>query len=467
MRAPLLLSAIALAAGVGVWAAIDWLGRADHQPPAPLVEGGESPRTGRADLRVGQLLSPGPLARPHEQLDGVTRCTHCHGARAASPDARCLACHAEIGVRARRRIPYHGTLQGACVECHSEHRGRAAPLVELEHESFAHGQTRFALDGQHAVAKCERCHEALEPDSKRSAFHYQGIPFGSCAACHSDPHAGAARTEHWLHPIRRAALDQPPAAPRRPDARHPLAQRACDACHSAVSFELSSTARFDHDRDTRFALRGSHASVDCRACHTAQRLEQERASGTPPGTAADPACASCHRDPHRGALGTRCESCHVPRRWNQGFDHARDTRFALDAQHLRLRCESCHTDQGFGAAGRECADCHRDAAALLAGRVDGFAGAPDFHFEAVSCLDCHGRTPESNELPGLAQRCARCHTSEYAALLSTWRAKLDEAAVAVHTAADRPLAERLRRSGPHGFALARETLAQLAREADR
>jgi len=49
------------------------------------------------------------------------------------------------------------------------------------------------------------------------------------------------------------------------------------------------------------------------------------------------------------------------------FDHQRDSRFALDANHAKLECSACHrpspTADGrtairFKPLGTECADCH-------------------------------------------------------------------------------------------------------------
>ena len=60
----------------------------------------------------------------------------------------------------------------------------------------------------------------------------------------------------------------------------------------------------------------------------------------------------------------------------------------------------------------------------------------------------------ANRPAALGKRCAECHTPEYAGLLATWTAKLD--ALAGGSALEPALAERLRRSGAHNFALAHE-----------
>jgi hypothetical protein len=161
----------------------------------------------------------------------------------------------------------------------------------------------------------------------------------------------------------------------------------------------------------------------------------------------------------RGENG--CASCHSEKAWSDGFDHDRDTRFELDDLHASLECAACHSDQRFRAAGRECQACHTDAADLLAGRLGALRGEPDPHAEGVACADCHAPTRVANRPPALARRCAECHTPEYADLLATWTARLDGLAAGAKLEAT--LAERLRRSGVHNFALAREQLGGDAR----
>jgi hypothetical protein len=151
-----------------------------------------------------------------------------------------------------------------------------------------------------------------------------------------------------------------------------------------------------------------------------------------------------------------CRGCHSEVGWNKGFDHDRDTAFALDDLHGRLDCSTCHSDQRFRVAGSDCQSCHRDAASLLSGRFDDARGEPDAHDGAVACADCHRPTLAANRPTTLARRCAECHTAEYAGLLGTWTANLD--ALAGKSKLDTEQAERLRRSGVHNFTLARDLL---------
>ena len=303
----------------------------------------------------------------------------------------------------------------------------------------------------------------LEGDGAK-AFHYQGVPFASCTACHADPHAG--RPKKRMVQIRQVALDAPPPPALERSAEHPLAGRDCKTCHSEAGFGATRlrSKGFDHDADTNFRLRGAHAALACASCHTKELRAQERAQRLAPGTAANADCVTCHEDPHEGAIrrAAGCAACHTPRGWHiDAFDHAVRTDFALDPLHAALDCASCHSDQRFRAAGERCVDCHADAANLLAGRFEGVTGAPDPHAAGVACADCHGRTAAANRPAALAAKCGDCHTPEYGGLLATWTAKLD--ALAGVSSLDPAVAERLRKSGVHNFTLAHERLQTTAK----
>jgi hypothetical protein len=457
-----LLAAIALVPALLAVAVLGVVGRRDAAP-VPPSERTHEPRKGVAaavDRALGGALDPGPLSEAHADLAGVTRCLDCHGSAHHVIDARCVACHEEIGQRAERRLAWHGTFDEPCRTCHAEHRGSDAKLIDLDPGAFQHDQTRFPLRGAHAGAECEECHTVVPREGGAArAFRFQGVPYAACTSCHVDPHAGGARTRDSLGTIRQVALDAPAPEPAPGPFESRLAGRDCADCHRETGFRAAGLRRdsFDHDADAEFRLRGAHAAVACASCHTEERRLAERAQGLAPGRAAEPECQSCHEDPHRGKVrgANGCASCHSEKAWSEGFDHDRDTRFELDDLHAALDCGACHGDQRFRAAGRECQACHTDAADLLAGRFETLRGEPDAH-EDVACADCHGPTRAANRPSALARRCAECHTPEYADLLATWSARLDGLATASKLEA--ALAERLRRSGAHNFTLAGERL---------
>ena len=91
-------------------------------------------------------------------------------------------------------------------------------------------------------------------------------------------------------------------------------------------------------------------------------------------------CLECHkpvaerikekRGVHRGVAGKECRGCHVEhagvdgdlRHFTpKGFDHKRETGFALDGLHAPLECKTCHKTRSYLGLSAACASCHKDA----------------------------------------------------------------------------------------------------------
>jgi Zn finger protein HypA/HybF involved in hydrogenase expression len=61
-------------------------------------------------------------------------------------------------------------------------------------------------------------------------------------------------------------------------------------------------------------------------------------------------------------LGEGCHQCHNPNGWAiWDFDHAEQTRFALDDGHGNLRCNQCHNKPSPAdlKLSMQCNTCHR------------------------------------------------------------------------------------------------------------
>lgn len=382
---------------LGSWLAAP-LGAAERKPRAPWLDA--------LDRRVGDVASPRSLAGAHAQLEGITQCSQCHDGLRATPDALCLDCHEDVATRMRSRAGWHGQQAGRCADCHAEHRGVDGDLLGLDRKSWNHELALFPLRGAHVAAPCDDCHQRAG-QSGALGFHAQGIAFERCVDCHDDVHGGDF-----------------------------LAARDCGVCHSERSFRADALSEggFDHARDTGFALEAAHDDVSCGGCHTQERRAAEQAARRAPGSSAPRDCAGCHEDPHAGALGARCSSCHTAASWaTEGkgapFDHALDTSFALDALHGKLACSACHEGLGFGAAGRACADCHADAAAFLAGSAGGAHAAADPHAAAASCRDCHLEGTAAPTLLDYERACLACHPTPYGSLLLSKKRIVDDLVV--------------------------------------
>jgi len=176
-------------------------------------------------------------------------------------EVECQACHVD---------PHRGKLDqyGACSACHG-----AAHFGPSTFDVTAHGKSAFALAGEHRAVPCVACHAEMKAPPMTSTLvqgkaSFAAMTFAAkhetCAACHKSPHG--------------TQFD------KRKD------KGACEGCHVVDAW--SPAVRFDHGKDTPFALTGAHAKLTCGQCHT-----------SPPGTPLD-------KVDYRG-LSSKCESCHT------------------------------------------------------------------------------------------------------------------------------------------------------------
>ncbi len=365
------------------------------------------------------LLSPGPLTRAHQSLEGIRNCTKCHEAGEQLSDQKCLSCHDEVGRRMNRGEGLHGRIpagQRACASCHKEHHGKDFEIVDwggAGKQGFNHDRTGWALGGAHKKAKCGDCHDrrlVVDADIKKwlaanpKGETYLGLPTG-CASCHFDEHRGQ------------------------------LGDKCID-CHDTGAWKPA--RGFDHGK-TDFALRGKHRAVACKKCH-----EEQKDTATPASAFPAPkdhtflhfedlphaSCTDCHKDPHGGRFGQRCTSCHSEAGWFVLHGRAKSpafhekTRFPLRGEHAAVPCKSCHGPfpgqkaKFRGLAFERCSDCHADAhLGQLAPKdgkaqgcdachgLDGFVPAT---FEATD----HDRTGYPLEGAHRAVACSECHAND-------------------------------------------------------
>lgn len=231
-----------------------------------------------ADAHAGQF------ARRADQ----GRCEACHDVTAFSPArfslddhqktayplagahlaVACDACHRPGGAETTRpgvvRTAAPGPARNArfkfpstrCVDCHKDpHRGETERLTKQEgcegchrvdswrQVSFDHGRTRFVLSGGHAKPACVACHTKIEAGTPRERLQMAGLT-SSCQGCHKDPHLGQ---------FTRAGEAS-----------------SCERCHTTDNVKAS---RFDHKRDSAYALDGAHLKLACTVCHRPERKD--------------------------------------------------------------------------------------------------------------------------------------------------------------------------------------------------
>jgi len=308
---------------------------------------------------AAQTLSPGPLGKAHEDLEGLSNCTKCHEFGQKLDGKLCLECHTTLRryIDAKRGMHPRQLSDHACMDCHKEHRGENASLTDWggSKDQFQHKRTGWPLEGKHSDVKCDKCHQpqALDDTSLRKQFAkgqhtYLGLS-RSCSGCHFDEHRGQLKG-------------------------------SCDKCHDSRSFKK--VTKFDHDDFWR--LRGAHDRAACTKCHSKVADPKSYAEGTFPKPM-DPErfvryaptpknCVNCHKDPHEGSFGTNCQKCHTERSWqdtrmNQGAPTFHDnTDFPLIGKHTEVECATCHPPgkskggiQLKGFPHKHCVDCHQDA----------------------------------------------------------------------------------------------------------
>ena len=351
---------------------------------------------------VRAQISPGPLAKPHAELEGSLNCTKCHGTRSGAMNQACMSCHKEIPALVESGRGLHArNAKAACASCHPDHAGVDFSLVKWPDgsaERFDHRQAGWALEGKHADVKCASCHKTAFRTSPVAALSPRTHGAGwvgletNCLSCHEDPH-------------RKALGDK------------------CLACHVMTGWKPASG--FDHDSSS-YPLTGKHADVPCAKCHTVARLAprtSDKGALIPvfkPVSHKD--CADCHADPHKGRLAGSCDKCHVTSSFQtinrKTFDHDA-TRYPLRGRHAAVACAGCHVgfpSQGMHPAFGSCNACHYDAhagKATLAGRT-------------VDCESCHtvdGYRPSTYTVAQHAKsaypldgkhavvKCGACHTT--------------------------------------------------------
>lgn len=324
-----------------------------------------------------RLVMPGEVIQGHAKYEDD--CDKCHEPFSKKSQRRlCLDCHKDTAEDIRRQTGLHGrdaTIREVeCKQCHSDHLGRGADIVQFNRDLFDHAQSDYPLRGAHGKLLCSACHKTGEP--------YRKAP-SDCFSCH-----------------------------KTQDVHRDRFGKDCARCHQEDRWMQT---RFDHDK-TKFALTGKHKETSCALCHPAQRYKDVPQQ-----------CIECHRlnDVHRGRYGEKCADCHATKGWKgYHYDHDSKTKFALRGKHKEARCDSCHKndykqklktqcdachkeqDIHKGVLGQKCGDCHGEAS----WREHRFEHA---RFKETPCHDCHKQDDEHQGRYG--GKCGDCHK------VQTWR----------------------------------------------
>ena len=391
-------------------------------------------------LRLSAQLSPGPLARAHQSLEGAGKCASCHGVRREPMTQLCLGCHKEIRALIDKGRGLHArqAQQGKreCASCHPDHAGTGFAMIAWDEGSsskFDHARAGWPLDGKHREAKCESCHATryrvspvAQLSPRKASAGWIGLET-TCISCH-----------------------------REDDAHNGKLDLTCESCHNTTTWDEA--PKFEHQKSD-YPLTGKHADVECDACHLVKRLGLRSNEAGQPLPVFKPVphrdCVSCHSDPHKGQMTAACSECHVTRGFSiidkREFNHAA-TRYPLRGKHAWVGCEGCH---GKNLTRKTppfatCASCHSDphrGEATIAGkaqdcaschRVEGFTPATftvakhrqtayplEGKHASVACVSCHTPGPKIGTSVSVARmhipfsRCSDCHSDAHAGQLDS------------------------------------------------
>jgi len=380
------------------------------------------------------LVMPGPVSSAHVKYE--KNCSECHSPLdKIGQKTLCLECHENVGLDIKKQQGFHGrnpqVSPAECKSCHTDHEGRDADIVGLTRETFDHKVTDFPLTGKHIETTCDQCHVANKKlhEAKTDCFschekddQHQGEMGKDCASCHTTNLWPKVKFDHskTKFPLK-GSHEKVACNSCHPDTRYKQTPTECVACHggndehegrfgqdckSCHTEKDWKKTTFDHGKNTDFALKGKHDTIDCEACHVS----------TTPKKKVLTKCNDCHGDVdiHKGRNGVKCQECHGETDWGKtSFSHDKDTKYILTGAHKDVDCFACHRGEAkVGAKPRDCVDCHK---------------ADDVHKGQMGlvCENCHGETTWSEKinfdhdltafpLVGLhaITACDECHTNQ-------------------------------------------------------
>jgi len=141
-------------------------------------------------------------------------------------------------------------------------------------------------------------------------------------------------------------------------------------------------------------------------------------------------------DPHRGELGSQCESCHTVEGWKPStftVERHQQIDFKLEGKHFDVACVKCHIDGRYKNIGSRCFDCHATTDGQTGHKGELGESCENCHTVVdwrqttfaqerhnqltfkligkhanVECAKCHA----NNRFRGMGQSCFSCHQKD-------------------------------------------------------
>ncbi|PKO48660.1 MAG: cytochrome C [Betaproteobacteria bacterium HGW-Betaproteobacteria-4] len=367
---------------------------------------------------IEKVLMPGQVISGHAKYEHD--CEQCHQRFDKKAQTKlCLDCHKNVAADVRARSGLHGKLEdNNCRACHTEHKGRGADIAPIDKKKFDHSRTDFKLLGAHKESKCESCHLAKRKyreaprlcndchkkiDDEKGHKGHLGT---KCENCHNEKKWTETTFDH--EKTKFSLLGGKHADVKckecHEDKTYQKTPLTCNGCHKKIDQEKGHKGRygikceschndkgwkeiiFDHDKDTKYDLKGKHSQAKCNTCHLPEK-------GYIYKVKLPTKCFACHKKDdqekgHRGDLGEKCESCHNERGWkNANFDHD-ETDFPLRDKHKDAKCDTCHKGGVSGPKAKKL-------------KVD------------TACYACHRKNDDEKGHKGrYGEKCGTCHTAK-------------------------------------------------------
>ncbi len=286
-----------------------------------------------------EAIMPGALTVSHRETPETKECTSCHNYLDKPADLKCLECHKEIRTVLDNKTGYHGTFSQNCNSCHAEHNGPGAEIRPLNAKSFNHVNSRYLLQGKHQALECVKCHEIEDEKTGRMRLKYINLEFNKCTDCHKNPHPNYMDRDN------------------------------CLTCHTMQGWSKKELI-FDHNRDSKYKLKGKHSLMECEKCHESSKdeLGDNQVQLIKMGMN----CIDCHKDPHNKQFEKECKECHIENGWKAPWlaeFHGAESTYPLKGAHKDVKCAGCHkvpdsnekTDVvQFTGFINDCTYCHED-----------------------------------------------------------------------------------------------------------
>ena len=292
------------------------------------------------------------------------QCSDCHlkNKKYREASQQCYSCHKKNDIHKKK-------LGKKCENCHNEKNWSSI--------SFDHSKTDFSLTGKHKKITCNSCHinnKYSKTPKKCNTCHqiddvHRGKNGKQCNKCHNTRGWKSLKFDHdkdtdfkltgrhkkqtckschAKNPYKVKIKSTCISCHLSDDKHNDLFGSKCDDCHRTKSWD---SIKFNHKRDTKYALKGKHKKINCISCHL-KKVDDDKLSKK---------CKSCHAfdDVHKNKGKTDCKQCHSTGNWydNIKFDHDL-TNFPLLGLHAVTACNDCHIDHQYQKTQSSCISCH-------------------------------------------------------------------------------------------------------------